>query len=120
MLRLTTAISAAASVAAPEALANSAAAAASKIAGPTSRRPRLRPVGALGSGSKLMQRIWAFDVARLLSGDGNDAQSKIILISTHAEGDFTDLIDASPAVGFLPKAKLSAEAIREVLRAVED
>jgi CheY-like chemotaxis protein len=61
-----------------------------------------------------------FHVARLLSGNGNAAQSKIILISTHAESDFSDLIDASPAVGFLPKSRLSAGAIHEVLRTEED
>ncbi len=39
----------------------------------------------------------------------------IILISTHAEPDFADLIAESSAVGFLPKFALSAEAIRALL-----
>ncbi len=39
----------------------------------------------------------------------------VILISTHAEQDLAELIAASPAVAFLPKAILSAGAIREVL-----
>jgi hypothetical protein len=56
MLRFTRAMSAPSSVAAPEALANSAAAA-SKIAGPTMRRLRLCRGGVLGSRSKLMQEI---------------------------------------------------------------
>jgi two-component system, NarL family, nitrate/nitrite response regulator NarL len=38
-----------------------------------------------------------------------------ILISTHDEQDYRDLIAASPAVGFLPKATLSARAIHDLL-----
>jgi DNA-binding NarL/FixJ family response regulator len=41
----------------------------------------------------------------------------IILISTHAEQDYRDLIAASPAIGFVPKSELSADAILTVLRA---
>lgn len=44
-----------------------------------------------------------------------DAAPRVILISTHAEQDFEDLIEASPAVGFLPKFALSVEAITRVL-----
>jgi two-component system, NarL family, nitrate/nitrite response regulator NarL len=44
----------------------------------------------------------------------------VILISTHAERDFADLIDASPAIGFVAKSKLSAAAIREILNAPRD
>jgi DNA-binding NarL/FixJ family response regulator len=43
------------------------------------------------------------------------APLQTILISTHAEQDYRDLIAASPAVGFLPKATLSARAIHELL-----
>src|SRR5262245_24468396 len=39
--------------------------------------------------------------------------SKVILVSTHAEEDLEQLIAASPAVGFVPKARLSAQAIRD-------
>jgi hypothetical protein len=39
----------------------------------------------------------------------------VILISTHAEQDYVELIAFSPAVGFLPKTALSAGAIRELL-----
>ena len=39
----------------------------------------------------------------------------MILISTHAEADFADLIAESPATGFLPKSELSADAIRRIL-----
>jgi DNA-binding NarL/FixJ family response regulator len=55
-----------------------------------------------------------FDVARsLVTSDGGGAT--VILISTHAESDFSDLIDESPAAGFLPKSELSAGAIRQIL-----
>ena len=56
-----------------------------------------------------------FDVARQLHGDASLAPPRIILISTHAEQDYVDLIAASPAVGFLPKTALSASAIRRLL-----
>jgi DNA-binding NarL/FixJ family response regulator len=56
-----------------------------------------------------------FDVARRLVEDGRVGDMTVILISTHAEADFADLIAQSPAAGFLPKAELSAEAIQEIL-----
>jgi DNA-binding NarL/FixJ family response regulator len=40
---------------------------------------------------------------------------KVILISTHDESDFADLIEATPAVGFLSKTELSAATIRRTL-----
>ena len=46
---------------------------------------------------------------------GGSAAPPVILISTHPEEDYADLIAASPAVGFLPKISLSAAAIRAVL-----
>jgi hypothetical protein len=39
----------------------------------------------------------------------------VILISTHSEADFADLIAESPAAGFLPKGELSADAIRRIV-----
>jgi DNA-binding NarL/FixJ family response regulator len=56
-----------------------------------------------------------FDVARQLHGRTGLAGSRTVLISTHAEEDYADLIAASPAIGFLPKAILSARAIRNLL-----
>lgn len=50
----------------------------------------------------------AADLSRIVS-------SVIILISTHALEDFQELVAASSARGFLPKSRLSAQAIREVL-----
>ena len=39
----------------------------------------------------------------------------VILISTHAEEDYAGLIAATPAIGFIPKAALSARAVRDLL-----
>jgi two-component system, NarL family, nitrate/nitrite response regulator NarL len=57
-----------------------------------------------------------FDVARELAGDPDTAGRAVILISTHSEADFADLIAESPAIGFIPKSELSAGAIRKVLQ----
>jgi DNA-binding NarL/FixJ family response regulator len=46
---------------------------------------------------------------------GDEAGSRTILISTHDAADYASLIEASPAIGFLPKADLSAAAIRRLL-----
>ena len=54
-----------------------------------------------------------FDVARQLAGNGQSVA--LIMISTHAGQDYADLIAESPAVGFLPKAELSAAALRRIL-----
>ena len=54
-----------------------------------------------------------FDVARRLADNGQAAA--LIMISTHAEADYADLITESPAAGFVPKAQLSGAAIRRVL-----
>jgi hypothetical protein len=39
----------------------------------------------------------------------------VILISTYAEHDFSEMISDSPAVGFLTKSQLSSSAIRRML-----
>ena len=55
-------------------------------------------------------------VARRLRGEGyGGLADAVILISTHAQAEFAELIEASPAVGFLAKAELSAEAIEGLL-----
>jgi len=56
-----------------------------------------------------------FELARRLQQAAGPAPSPVILISTHAEDDFAELIAESPAVGFLSKADLSAAAIRGLL-----
>jgi len=61
-----------------------------------------------------------FEVARRLVAVADRAPLRSILISTHDEADFADLIAASPAIGFLPKSDLSAEAIHELLARARD
>ena len=39
----------------------------------------------------------------------------IILVSTHDEEDFADLVESSSAIGFLPKFGLSADAVVALL-----
>jgi DNA-binding NarL/FixJ family response regulator len=56
-----------------------------------------------------------FDLARRLVGASGRVGSPSILISTHDAGDFAKLIEASPAIGFLPKSDLSATAIHRLL-----
>jgi DNA-binding NarL/FixJ family response regulator len=54
------------------------------------------------------------EVARQLS-DTSAVHSKVILISTYSEDDLAHLIAMSPALGFIPKTRLSAQAIRDLL-----
>ena len=56
-----------------------------------------------------------FDLARKLTATMGPPRA-VILISTHGEEDFSELIAVSPAIGFLPKWKLSARAIENLLR----
>ena len=55
-----------------------------------------------------------FELTQRLN-DISAASSKVILVSTHAEEDVAHLIAASPAVGFVSKTRLSAQAIRDAL-----
>lgn len=54
-----------------------------------------------------------FDVVQQLHDAA--APRPLILISTHSEQDFADLIAVSPAVGFLSKFALSPDAIRQLV-----
>jgi DNA-binding NarL/FixJ family response regulator len=54
-----------------------------------------------------------FELARRLVD--NAVHSKVILVSTHPEEDLVHLIATSPAIGFVAKMRLSAEAIRATL-----
>ena len=59
-----------------------------------------------------------FDLARLLTQDGQGGQgigAEVILISTVAEADYRELIDESPAAGFLAKSELSVRGISRIL-----
>jgi DNA-binding NarL/FixJ family response regulator len=58
-----------------------------------------------------------FDLARRLAEDDRRNKAAVVLISTHAETDFVDLIAESRAAGFLAKAELSASAIRRIVGA---
>jgi DNA-binding NarL/FixJ family response regulator len=56
------------------------------------------------------------DIASRLCASGPGGLAKaVILISTHAEEQFSELITASPAIGFLAKADLSADAITALI-----
>lgn len=57
-----------------------------------------------------------FDVAQRLARVPPEGRPHVIMISTHAEKDFVDMIRASPAIAFLAKSALSGAAIRDILR----
>jgi DNA-binding NarL/FixJ family response regulator len=59
-----------------------------------------------------------FDLARRLADAGSSAT--VILISTHDEADLAELIDETPAAGFVPKSQLSAAAVRGLLSEPRD
>jgi DNA-binding NarL/FixJ family response regulator len=61
-----------------------------------------------------------FNVARRLVEALHTAGARTILISTHDEADFADLIAASPAIGFVSKSHLSAAAIHGILARARD
>ena len=57
-----------------------------------------------------------FDLARRLRDQPDQASvPHLILISTHDESEYADLIEASSAIGFLSKIDLSAATIRRTL-----
>jgi DNA-binding NarL/FixJ family response regulator len=56
-----------------------------------------------------------FDLARLLAGNGQQQNAEVILISARPETDYVELIEESPAAGFLVKSQLSALAIGRIL-----
>jgi CheY-like chemotaxis protein len=58
-----------------------------------------------------------FEVARRLVDDPDLEPGQLILISAHAEEDLADLIEASPAIGFVGKPELSAMAVQALVRA---
>ena len=89
-------------------------------------------VGCAASGAEALQQIAELrpDVAFIdidLGGESGLALAQavhvgalrpvpqVILISAHDESDYADLIEASPAVGFLPKTELSAAEVSRVL-----
>jgi CheY-like chemotaxis protein len=57
-----------------------------------------------------------FELTRQITERGDGNRPKLVLISTHAEEEFADLIAESPALGFLPKHDLSPAKLAELLR----
>ncbi|GII63930.1 response regulator [Sphaerisporangium krabiense] len=56
-----------------------------------------------------------FELARRLVDARPGGRPVVILISTYAERDFSDMIATCPAVAFLSKSRLSGNAIRAIL-----
>jgi DNA-binding NarL/FixJ family response regulator len=56
-----------------------------------------------------------FELARRLRAASGEALASVILISTHDEREYADLIEESPAIGFLAKTELTATAILRLL-----
>jgi DNA-binding NarL/FixJ family response regulator len=96
------------------------------------RREGMAVVGVAANSAEAMQRVEelrpdvvlvdidlggesGLELARRLHRNADPAPARVILISTHSEQDYAELISSSPAVGFLPKAELSAAAIRRLL-----
>jgi len=61
-----------------------------------------------------------FDLAQRLADDPRVEPGRLILISSYSGEEFADLIDASPAIGFVKKPMLSGEAIDRLVRAADD
>jgi DNA-binding NarL/FixJ family response regulator len=58
-----------------------------------------------------------FDLARRLA-ECHVGGLAVIMISSDTEEDYADLVAESPALGFLPKAELSADGIRRLFSKV--
>lgn len=56
-----------------------------------------------------------FELAEKLNRVSTPDSLAIILVSTYGETDFADMIDESPAVGFVQKIRLSPAAIRDLV-----
>jgi CheY-like chemotaxis protein len=61
-----------------------------------------------------------FDVARTLVDNPSAHPGQLIIVSAYAEEEFLELIEASPAIGFVRKPSLSAQAIGTLLHAARD
>ena len=57
-----------------------------------------------------------FALAEQLDCVSSASTFAVILVSTYAESDLAEMIDASPAVGFLQKFSLSPDAIRDLVK----
>jgi CheY-like chemotaxis protein len=61
-----------------------------------------------------------FDLSRRLVERDDCGCPDVILVSTHAQEDFADLIAECPVTGFLAKSELSADAVLRTLDAGSD
>ena len=59
---------------------------------------------------------WGFDVARELLA--RDPATCVVLVSSRDAADYGDQVEASGALGFVPKAELSGSALHELLAKV--
>jgi CheY-like chemotaxis protein len=57
-----------------------------------------------------------FELAEQLAAASAASTLAVILVSTYAESDLAEMIDSSPAVGFLQKFSLSPDAIRHLVK----
>jgi DNA-binding NarL/FixJ family response regulator len=55
-----------------------------------------------------------FQVSQKLKAAG--VASAVVLVSSRSASDYGDLIESSGAAGFVPKAELSGDAVRSLLR----
>lgn len=58
----------------------------------------------------MLGRESGFDLARRLT-EADVGNPTVILISTHAEADFAELIEEAPAAGFMSKSQMSASMV---------
>jgi DNA-binding NarL/FixJ family response regulator len=56
------------------------------------------------------------ELAQQLADDAGSAAPEMIFISAYPADDFADIVEQSPALGFISKSDLSASAITELLR----
>jgi DNA-binding NarL/FixJ family response regulator len=56
-----------------------------------------------------------FELAEQLHRAGEPNPPPVIVISTHAAQDFADMIETSPAIGFLSKSALTCGAILDLV-----
>jgi len=54
-----------------------------------------------------------FELCEYLCGEGS--RTRVVLVSSREASDYGGLVETSPARGFISKADLSGEAIRELL-----
>lgn len=103
-----------------------------KVAGALLERDGITVVAVATNSAEALRRAWelrpdvllvdielghesGLDLTRRLMTAAAAPWARVILMSAHSEDDFGGLIDASPALGFLAKARLSGGAIRRLL-----